>query len=94
MRAAIRPTQRPQPGRRLSDVERSSHKGTKTQIPFKDFVSLCLGGNASSLGAGRNEEARAAFNAALVAIESLPPHRRQSRTVTTLQLHARTALKL
>ena len=44
--------------------------------------------------AGRNEEARAAFNAALVAIESLPPHRRQSRTITTLQLRARAALKL
>lgn len=44
--------------------------------------------------AGRNEEARAAFSAALVAIESLPPHRRQSRTIATLQLRARTALKL
>lgn len=42
--------------------------------------------------AGRTEEARAAFNAALAAIESLP-HRRQSRTITTLQLRARTALK-
>ena len=44
--------------------------------------------------AGRNEEARAAFNAALIAIESLPPHRRQSRTITALQLRARTAVKL
>ena len=44
--------------------------------------------------AGRNDEARAAFNAALVAIESLPAHRRQNRTVTTLQLRARTALRL
>jgi predicted Zn-dependent protease len=44
--------------------------------------------------AGKTEEARAAFNAALVAIESLPPHRRQSRTITTLQLRARAALKL
>jgi predicted Zn-dependent protease len=42
--------------------------------------------------AGRQEEARAAFNAALVAIESLPPARRQSRTVTTLELRARSAL--
>jgi predicted Zn-dependent protease len=42
--------------------------------------------------AGRDEEARAAFNAALVAIESLPPQRRQSRAVTTLQLRARSAL--
>jgi len=42
--------------------------------------------------AGRHEEARAAFNAALVAIESLPPGRRQSRAVTTLQLRARSAL--
>ncbi len=42
--------------------------------------------------AGREEEARAAFNAALVAIESLPPAHRQSRAVTTLQLRARSAL--
>ena len=42
----------------------------------------------------RDEEARAAFNAALVAIESLPPERRQSKTVTALQLRARSALKL
>ena len=42
--------------------------------------------------AGRQEEARAAFNAALVAIESLPPERRQSRAITTLQLRARSAL--
>lgn len=44
--------------------------------------------------AGRDEEARAAFNAALVAIESLPPARRQSRAVTELQVRARSALKL
>lgn len=44
--------------------------------------------------AGRHEEARKAFNAALVAIESLPPQRRQSRTITALQLRARSALKL
>ena len=43
--------------------------------------------------AGKEEEARAAFNAALVAIESLPPERRQTRTVTALQLRARSALK-
>jgi len=43
--------------------------------------------------AGREEEARTAFNAALVAIESLPPERRQTRTVTALQLRARSALK-
>ena len=42
--------------------------------------------------AGRPEEARTAFNAALVAIESLPLERRQSRAVTTLQLRARSAL--
>ena len=42
--------------------------------------------------AGRHEEARVAFNAALVAIESLPLERRQSRAVTTLQLRARSAL--
>jgi len=42
--------------------------------------------------AGRQEEARAAFNAALAAIESLPFERRQSRAVTTLQLRARSAL--
>ena len=44
--------------------------------------------------AGRDEEARAAFNAALVAIESLPPARRQSKAVTALQVRARSALKL
>ena len=43
--------------------------------------------------AGREEEARASFNAALVAIESLPATLRRSRTVTALQLRARTALK-
>jgi predicted Zn-dependent protease len=41
--------------------------------------------------AGRDEEARAAFNAALVAIESLPPARRQSKAVTALQVRARSA---
>ena len=44
--------------------------------------------------AGRDEEARAAFNAALIAIESLPPARRQSKAVTALQARARSALKL
>jgi predicted Zn-dependent protease len=44
--------------------------------------------------AGRNEEARDAFNAALVAIESLPPERRQNRTIIALQLRARSALKI
>jgi predicted Zn-dependent protease len=43
--------------------------------------------------AGRDDEARAAFNAALVAIESLPPAHRQSRSVTALELRARSALK-
>jgi predicted Zn-dependent protease len=43
--------------------------------------------------AGRNDEARAAFNAALVAIESLPAAHRQSRSVTALELRARSALK-
>jgi predicted Zn-dependent protease len=42
--------------------------------------------------AGRQEEARVAFNAALIAIESLPPERRQNRAVTALQLRARSAL--
>ncbi len=35
--------------------------------------------------AGRDEEARASFTAALHAIEALPPERRYSRTVTALQ---------
>jgi predicted Zn-dependent protease len=43
--------------------------------------------------AGRNEEARAAFSAALAAIESLPPERRQNRAVTALQNRARSGLK-
>ena len=43
--------------------------------------------------AGREEEARTAFNAALAAIESLPPAHRQNRTVTALQLRARSALQ-
>ena len=42
--------------------------------------------------AGRDEEARAAFNAALTAIESLPPVHRQSRSVSALELRARSAL--
>jgi predicted Zn-dependent protease len=42
--------------------------------------------------AGRDEEARAAFNAALIAIESLPPAHRQSRAVSALELRARSAL--
>ena len=44
--------------------------------------------------AGRNEEARTAFNAALVAIESLPPERRKNRAMTALELRARSALKM
>jgi len=44
--------------------------------------------------AGRNEEARIAFSAALAAIESLPQERRKSRTMIALQLRARSALKL
>ena len=43
--------------------------------------------------AGRDEEARAAFNAALTAIESLPPAHRQSRSVAALELRARSALR-
>ena len=42
--------------------------------------------------AGRDEEARTAFNAALTAIESLPPAHRQSRSVSALELRARAAL--
>ena len=41
--------------------------------------------------AGRDEEARAAFNAALSAIELLPPAHRQSRSVSALELRARSA---
>jgi predicted negative regulator of RcsB-dependent stress response len=41
--------------------------------------------------AGKEEEARAAFNDALVAIESLPPERRQSKAVTALELRAHSA---
>jgi len=41
--------------------------------------------------AGRDEDARAAFNAALVAIESLPATQRRSRAVTALELKARAA---
>ena len=44
--------------------------------------------------AGRIEEARNILNAALVAIESLPLERRQSRAITALQLRARSALKM
>jgi len=44
--------------------------------------------------AGRIYEARATFKAALVAIEALPPDRRQNRAVTALQLRARSGLKL
>lgn len=43
--------------------------------------------------AGREEEARAAFSAALIAIDSLPPEHRQNKAVTTLQLRARRALQ-
>jgi predicted Zn-dependent protease len=43
--------------------------------------------------AGRDAEARVAFNAALTAIESLPPAYRQSRAVSALELRARSALK-
>jgi tetratricopeptide (TPR) repeat protein len=42
--------------------------------------------------AGRTDEARAAFNAALAAIESLSPERRQSRAVAALQQRARSAI--
>ncbi|HEU4836448.1 MAG TPA: tetratricopeptide repeat protein [Pyrinomonadaceae bacterium] len=42
--------------------------------------------------AGRDEDARAAFNAALEAIASLPPSHRQSRAVTALEVKARSAL--
>jgi tetratricopeptide (TPR) repeat protein len=44
--------------------------------------------------AGRIEEARATFKAALFAIESLPPDRRQNRAVIALELRARSGLKL
>lgn len=41
--------------------------------------------------AGRREEARAAFQDALAAIASLPPDRRQTRSITALQLRIRSA---
>ena len=44
--------------------------------------------------AGRIEEARATFKAALDAIDALPPHRRQNRSVSALELRARSGLKL
>jgi predicted Zn-dependent protease len=44
--------------------------------------------------AGRDEQARAAFNAALVAIESLPAARRQSKTVTALTLRAHAGINV
>jgi predicted Zn-dependent protease len=43
--------------------------------------------------AGRSEEARATFQNALAAIESLPPARRQARSVTALELRIRSALE-
>ena len=43
--------------------------------------------------AGRVVEARAAFDAALAAIESLSQERRQNRVVTALELRARSGLK-
>ena len=43
--------------------------------------------------AGRNDEARAAFNAALEAIQSLPPTHRQTRAVAALERRARSALQ-
>jgi tetratricopeptide (TPR) repeat protein len=42
--------------------------------------------------AARPQEARAAFQDALAAIASLPPNRRQTRSITALQLRIRTAL--
>ena len=44
--------------------------------------------------AGRIEEARATFKAALDAIDALPPHHRQNRAVSALELRARSGLKL
>jgi predicted Zn-dependent protease len=44
--------------------------------------------------AGRKDEAHKAYSDAIVAIESLPPQRRQSRAIMALQLRARSALKL
>ena len=43
--------------------------------------------------AGREHEARAAFNSALAAIGSLPPAHRQSRSVLSLEIRARSALR-
>jgi predicted Zn-dependent protease len=42
--------------------------------------------------AGRADEARVAFQNALTAIDSLPPSRRQTRSITALQLRIRSAL--
>ena len=44
--------------------------------------------------AGRNEEARNAFNAALMAIDTLPPARRNNRAINALQLRARSGLRM
>ena len=43
--------------------------------------------------AGRSAEARAAFQDALAAIDSLPPSHRQARSITALQLRIRSALE-
>ena len=43
--------------------------------------------------AGRIDEARESFKAALLAIEALSPDRRQSRAITELELRARSGLK-
>ena len=43
--------------------------------------------------AGRDEEARSAFNAALLAIESLPAGPRQSRAINALEQRARAGLR-
>lgn len=45
------------------------------------------------IDAGRIEEARAAFDAALLAIESLPAERRQNRAAIALELRARSRMK-
>src|SRR5688572_16045866 len=42
--------------------------------------------------AGRKDEARSSFQDALTAIDSLPPSRRQTRSMTALQLRIRSAL--
>jgi predicted Zn-dependent protease len=68
---------------RLDQIAAQSERKESWLVKRGDILKL----------AGRDDEARAAFNAALLAIESLPPAHRQSRSITALELRARSALK-